>query len=140
MCDDDEMDLDPDTDLDLDHEHDNHDMLWHTTASHPSLSTNKQIAGMSLAQQYQTNSDNNNNNDNSNNNHINRSENSSRSNSISRNNRPHVLRTFGMFDNAFVDEDIDIASYYRARDKWPNPLCESLLRKTKKIIQFSLTC
>lgn len=71
---------------------------------------------MSLATQYNTNSDNNNNNDNSNNNHINRSE-SIRTNSICRNGRPHVLRTFGMFDNAFVDEDIDIASYYRARDK-----------------------
>lgn len=67
---------------------------------------------MSLANQYNTNSDNNNNNNDSNK-HINCSENIN-----SRNSRPQVLRSFGVFDNEFIDEeDIDIASFYRARDK-----------------------
>lgn len=57
---------------------------------------------------FSNNDDNNNNNDNSNNN-SNRSE--------SRNNRSYVLRTFGMFDNAFTDENNDDVSYYRSRDK-----------------------
>lgn len=64
---------------------------------------------MSLANQYNTNSDNNNNNNDSNK-HINRSENI--------NSRPQVLRSFGVFDNEFIEEeDIDIASFYRTRDK-----------------------
>lgn len=67
---------------------------------------------MSLANQFNTNSDNNNNNNDSNK-HINRSENIN-----SRNSRPQVLRSFGVFDNAFIEEeDIDIASFYRTRDK-----------------------
>lgn len=54
------------------------------------------------------------------NNNINDDSNYNSNRSESRLSRSYVLRSFGMFESALDDDNIDDVSYYRARDKWPH--------------------